>query len=243
MFKLTKWAFFLSVAAWIALGLSKDVLPEQGYYDLGKLNEPLQWPTSARPFTAQAGGQSYEITPVFEYELDGVVVSYHDADSFFDIWHHKDWKDFLNVRDLCVVWNSNVSQGVYREVAWDHDDWVCWVQWDNSAVGDRFVWREFSNNHLLTDQPRIARTIMSAEPGDHVHFSGVLATYANPSNGFHRGTSVVREDSGNGACETVFVREFEIVKKANQDLRSAYTVSKWMAIGSAVLLLVLACIV
>jgi hypothetical protein len=243
MFKLTKWTFFISLCAWIALGLTKDLLPKQDYYDLSRLNEPVQRATTTRPFTTEAGGQTYVVTPVFDYDLEGVVVSYHDADSFFDIWHHKDWKDFLNVRDLCVVWAGNVSTGVYREVGWDHDDWTCWVQWDNATIGEQFVWREFSNNHLLTDAAQIARKVMSAEPGDHVHFAGVLASYANPGNGFQRGTSVVREDSGNGACETVFVREFEIVKKANRHLRAAYTVAKWLTIGSVILLILLACIV
>jgi hypothetical protein len=239
----TKWIFLLSLAAWIALALTKDRLPQRDYYDVARLQDPVQTPTSTRPFTAQAGGQTYQINPLFDYELDGVVVSYHDADSFFDIWHHKEWKDFVNVRDLCVVWGSNVSEGVYRELAYDHDDWTCWVQWDSAEIGNRFVFRELSNNHLLADQLYIVRAIMSAQPGDHIHFSGVLATYANPANGFQRGTSVVREDTGNGACETVFVRDFQIVRKANPGQRAAYSVAKWLSIGSFVLLVVLALLV
>ncbi len=243
LFKSLKWIFYLSLAAWFALWLRKDTFPEPEFYDVSRLNDPAQSATGTRPFTAQAGGQTYQIAPVFDYDLEGIVVSYHNADSFFDIWHHQDWKDFLNVRDLCVVWGDNVRGGVYRELRFDHDDWTCWVHWDNPEVGERFAMRELSNNHLLSDQPRILRAIMSAEPGDHVHFSGTLASYANTGNGFQRGTSTVRDDTGNGACETVFVRDFEIVKKANQNLRAAYSIFKWLAIGSAVLLLVLACIV
>ena len=47
--------------------------------------------------------------------------------------------------------------------------------------------------------------------GDQVHFRGYLAEYSH-GGGFKRGTSIVRTDTGNGACETVFVEDVEILK-------------------------------
>jgi hypothetical protein len=32
---------------------------------------------------------------------------------------------------------------------------------------------------------------------------------------FHRGTSVTRDDTGNGACETIFVRELSVLRTAS----------------------------
>jgi hypothetical protein len=49
---------------------------------------------------------------------------------------------------------------------------------------------------------------MASEPGDHIRLKGVLAKYANKDSGFNRGTSITREDTGNGACETIYLNEF-----------------------------------
>ena len=38
---------------------------------------------------------------------------------------------------------------------------------------------------------------------------GWLAGYSN-DDGFRRGTSTTRDDTGNGACETIYVDEFQI---------------------------------
>ena len=49
---------------------------------------------------------------------------------------------------------------------------------------------------------------------------GMLANYENQANNFERGTSITRTDTGNGACETVYVTDFSIVKKGQQVLAS-----------------------
>ena len=159
--------------------------------------------------------------------LEGVVVSYHDADDFTDIWHHEKWLDFLNIRDLCVIWGSNVSSNVYRRMSFENDSWTCWAHWPDGDTGSRFSMSELSNNHLLVSDDALKRTLMSAETGDHIRISGQLARYENPANGFVRSTSTRRDDTGNGACETLFVETFEIIDKANPGWRSLATAARW----------------
>jgi len=69
--------------------------------------------------------------------------------------------------------------------------------------------------------------MMQAEPGDHIRLKGMLVEYRNPGNGFRRGTSVTRTDKGNGACETIYVNAFEIIRKANQGARHFYSAAFW----------------
>ena len=68
--------------------------------------------------------------------------------------------------------------------------------------------------------------------GDQVHFEGYLASYSN-GNGFHRGTSTTRTDTGNGACETVYVTEFDVTSAAPRGWRRLETLALWGAIASA----------
>lgn len=212
--------------------LLKDERPEPDYYDLDQLKAPLQTATDAPPFTTEVNGQRYRIKPLFDYELEGVVVSYHDSDSFADIWHHGKWQDFINIRDLCVIWGKNVRSGVYQEMDFSNDSWTCWAYWPDAATRTRFSMSQLSNNHLLSDDDDIKEQLMAAGPGDHIRLRGMLAAYANQFNGFKRGTSTTRTDTGNGACETIFLQDFEIVNEANPGVRRLYSASKWLAVLS-----------
>lgn len=217
----------------------KDKLPEPAYYDLGNFEAPKQTPTARTAFTTEVNKQEYNINPKFAYELDGVIVSYNDSGGFDDIWHHKRWKDFINLRDLCVIWGGNVESGVYRSMKFNNDSWA---SWPDAATGAPFKMNALSNNHLLTDNDSIKTALMAAEPGDHIRLKGVLAKYSNKSNGFNRSTSITREDTGNGACETIYLNEFEIVKKANRKARRLYVAAKWLTaiagIGFAIMFVI-----
>lgn len=226
----------LWVSLWV-MGLTffyKDALPPPTAYDPSYLEAPVQRPTAQEPFSTRVDGQEYTIEPKFDYQLHGVVVSYNDSDGITDIWHHKRWKDFLNLRDLCVIWGQNVETGVYRDMDFHNDSWTCWASWPDKETGSKFAMNALSNNHLLTDDEHIKAALMASEPGDLIRFKGVLATYANRANGFSRGTSTIRDDTGNGACETVFLDEFEIVKKANGKIRRLFQFAVWLSIISAV---------
>jgi len=67
----------------------------------------------------------------------------------------------------------------------------------------------------------------------------VLASYSHSNNQFQRGTSTTRTDTGNGACETIYIDNFSIVKEANSGWRQLYAVAKGGAILSLLGLLVL----
>ncbi|MCG6971191.1 MAG: hypothetical protein LJE85_15595 [Gammaproteobacteria bacterium] len=228
----SKWIFLCCL--FVALGsyFYKDRLPSPDFYDAYFLEAPLQTETSTTPFTAKVNKQQYYIEPRFDYDLTGVVVSYHDADVLWDIWHHGKWQDFINLRDLCVIWGSNVQTGVYLDMEFSNDSWTCWAYWPDRATGERFSPSELSNNHLLADKPLVKQALMSAEPGDHIRLKGVLASYRNPVNNFFRDTSTVRTDTGNGACETIYVKQFEILKKANPRIRALYGIAKWLCLLS-----------
>ncbi len=224
-----KWAFVISFALMMVVYFYKDKLPDPSAYDHVVLNPPLQTVTSREPFTLIAQNQHYEITPKFDYDLTGVVVTYNNADGFTDIWHYDVWKDFINVRDLCVIWNPNVKSGIYKKIQFSSDTWTCWFSWMDNDTTQKFKFNAVSNNHLLTDSNQIKASLLNAEIGDVVHFKGVLASYKNLDNGGSRGTSIKRDDTGNGACETVYLDEFDVVKKVNMRLRHFYTLTKWIA--------------
>lgn len=211
----------------MALSLwKKDQMPPVEFYDLSQLQSPRQTETYMDPFQVEANDITYNIYPEYDYTLHGVVVSYHDSDAWWDIYHHGSWQDFLNIKDLCVIWGRNVSSGVYRDMQFSNTTWTCFASWQDQHAGSLFSMTNLSNNHLLASDSAINEAIMSVEVGDHIALKGVLASYSHSDGQFTRGTSVVRTDTGNGACETIFIEEFEILSKANGGWRLTYSLSK-----------------
>lgn len=226
----------LLVCSLVALGISyfqKDILPEPSFYSTDIQQAPKQTDTLKRPFQVSVKDQTYTIKPKYDYELHGMVVSYHHSDSFADIYH-ADWEDHLNTKDICVIWGENVTSAIYKKLDFKNTTWTCWVSWDDHATGKQFKGNQLSNNHLLVHDSYISKQVRAAQPGDQIYLRGILAEYENPSNGFTRGTSTSRTDTGNGACETIYLDEFSVVKQANTGWRSVYDLAKIVAIVSLI---------
>lgn len=230
--KIFKWLLILSTLVFVTTYFYKDEMPDPDYYQNMSLTEPVQTKTHRDEFSVTANEQTYIIKPKFNYELQGVVVSHHNADDFGNIYHHKSWQDYINVRDICIIWGDNISSGVYKNMEFNSTTWTCWASWPDSETGRLFSMNQLSNNHLLATNDTIKQMLMSAETGDHIRIKGVLAEYSNPGNGFKRGTSISRDDTGNGACETIYIDEFDIITKANESIRSWNYAAKILALIS-----------
>jgi len=237
--RLLQLLLLLSIGLGVWSYQQKDRLPDPDHFDQASLTEPLQTKTARAPFEIDAGGITYQVNPQFDYQLNGVVVSFHDSDSWWDIYHQGSWQDFINVKDLCVIWGDNVASGVYQELAFKNSTWTCWVSWSDRETGRRFQMAKLSNNHLLVHDADITQALREVEVGDQISLSGVLASYSHSNNQFQRGTSTTRTDTGNGACETIYIDNFSIVREANSGWRQLYAVAKGGAILSLLGLLVL----
>jgi hypothetical protein len=185
----------------------KDVLPQALRPEL--LQEPQQRALSRAAFETTVNDITYTVQPLYIYDLYGLVVSSHDADTWWDNVHAQ-WNDKLNVMDLCVVWGKNLETGAYREASFSSSESWCYWESRSSPIDNTAS----SNNHLLADNPLLAKKIRAARIGDQVHFRGYLAEYShNHGFAFKRGTSTSRNDTGAGACETVYVQDFEILSQ------------------------------
>jgi hypothetical protein len=172
--------------------------------------EPRQRPTTKPPFRVDYAGVQYAVEPQFEYELDGLVVSYrqHDGESLM----HRLANDRLNMADLCVVWGGTAASPHLSEIDFWNGIFTCNFQTSSRVAWESIRPREIANNHLLSADDLIRREVRRVKIGDQIHVRGWLASYGN--GGHQRGTSITRDDAGDGACETIFVDDFEIVAAA-----------------------------
>ncbi len=203
--------FFLSVVFFIAsLLMNKYPLENEILADVVN-NEPEQLPTSRQPFKVNFDEFTYDLTPKYDYDIYGVVVTYFNYDSLLNIVHKYDPG---NVKDLCVVWGKNIKNSAYRHAQYGSSEFFCWAKWDPTAVALDLT--KLSNNHVIPATEKIRSIIDQARAGDQIHMQGYLVNYSVSKNGegiFSRNTSTTRLDTGNGACEVLYVTSIEILKK------------------------------
>jgi len=223
--RLAKFVLPAAAVAFAASMLMKGRLPDPASILPDLLDEPVQTETGLpAPFDVTRKNITYTVTPLFDYELWGLIVSYHHAASFLDISHEM-WKDYINVKDICVLWGKNVETGVYKRMKFRNRDFTCYYYYPDQETGRRFTENALSNNHLLPADPLVARAVMSARKGDQVHLEGWLVSYGIKDNPYRRMSSTSRSDRGNGACETIYVTRFEILKKANPEWHALAKIS------------------
>lgn len=205
----------------------RESLPPPTQLHPDVLAEPEQIPVRRPAFETVVKGIAYSVQPLYSYDISGLVVSRHDSDTFWD--HiHRDWNDKLNVVDLCVVWGSNVQTGAYLPVEFSSGQFTCNLRIRSQEAYDAFDLTKISNNHLLTDSKRLAKQLRDVRIGDQVRFRGYLAEYShNHGFPFKRGTSTVRTDTGDGACETIYVEDFEQLRPGGGPWRVLF----WVALG------------
>ncbi|MDD5654624.1 MAG: hypothetical protein PHR91_03180 [Candidatus Omnitrophica bacterium] len=185
-----------------------DIAPEL-------LKDPIQIETEyPEPIVFSRDGYDYSLTPLYDYEISGLIVGKMDY-RVFSI----DKYDSVFPGDLCMIWGPNVASRVYRDhaVKFSQDCRWCWVQWYGN-VG--FSMRELSNNHLLINNKYLESKFNRLLRGDQVKIKGKLVSVVAEAPGkpqsritWHSSTN--REDTGGGACEVIYVEDIQVLRKAN----------------------------
>jgi len=209
---------------WLAVSFwNRNNLPGNIDYVADIVAEPQQTKTRERPFNVVVNNVEYLIEPQFAYDLTGMIVSYrqHEGNSRM----HLQANDHLNVADVCVVWGDNTSSQLNKLDFWN-GIFTCNVFTRDQQAWDSFDMNQLSNNHLISEDESIRNRVRDIQIGDQIRVRGFLASYSNPRGG-KRGTSITRTDTGDGACETVYIDYFKIVQAAT----SYWRISMYIALG------------
>jgi len=113
MYRLVKIIFLLAL---ISLGLSfyfiKQPPPKNDF--LSDLQQsPLQAPTDKQEFSIEKNGITYNLKPMYDYEFYGTIVSFYNTSTWLDDFY-KRAGDFINIKDICVIWGDNINSEVYK---------------------------------------------------------------------------------------------------------------------------------
>ncbi len=201
--------------------------------------EPVQVKTYKNPFTVEMNEIKYTITPLYRYEIHGMVVSYFDTGTWYNRYHEQ-WQDYLNIKDIGLMWGESLKSGIYKYMNFRSGNWTLYTRFERDAPREKrkkYRRTQVSNNHLITDSEDINRKIMKTNRGDQIRIEGYLSEYEHGEH-FFRGTSTSRTDTGQGACETIFVTGYEILSAANVRWHNLYRISKLSIFAGFILIIV-----
>lgn len=226
--KALKIIFLIGIVLFFVSWQKKDILPDKKDILIELYQEPVQTETQVQPFETKAGSSTYTISPLYNYELYGLVVSYTNTLSWYNIYNQMS-KDYINTKDVCVIYGDNIQSEVYKLMGFKSDAFMCQPNFKYASAKEaitKYKNRCLSNNHLLAANRSINKKIMGLRRGDQIHIKGYLVKYtAGNWNGNWRASSTARDDYG---CEVIFVNDIEILSRANIFWNLIYIFAKYL---------------
>lgn len=157
--------------------------------------EPLQRPAgpASGPF------QQYGVTlrPRAEFLADGLLLSKK---------RYRDDAGDLSPIDLAIGWGRMSVPGILGDADVGQGGRWYYVTWKDGAlpIPPREMMRSSANVHIIPSTDDVSRSLMALRAGEKIRVTGWLVDVSGP-NGFSWNTSLSRTDTGDGACEILYV--------------------------------------
>lgn len=113
--------------------------------------------------------------------------------------------------DLAVGWGPMSDQQVLDRLRVTQSMRFFWYTYQNPPpIPKDQIINHATNIHIIPSTPELAASCRSLRCGALVHLSGELVEATGPHIGTWR-SSLSRTDSGNGACELLYLKEMELL--------------------------------
>lgn len=149
---------------------------------------------SATPFAHKG----YQVTPLAEFSLDARVLS----TEHYTLGRESD----LSPVDLALGWGPMSDSAVISQLSIRQSGRFYHWSAERLPIPKQAISRNSANMHMVPADARTEKTLKSLRPGEVVRLAGYLIR-ADAPDGWHWVSSLTRDDSGNGACELVWVKE------------------------------------
>ncbi len=187
--------FFIGLIVLALLGWF--FLPSGSAAPVGKLNvwaEPRQTETSARPFQFKG----YTLTPVADFDVSARVLS----KSIYRLGREAD----LAPVDLALGWQKMSDPAVLRKIDISQSNrFYHWYASDFSTPRHDIETMS-ANMHLIPANDTIDSQLRGVDKNSHIRLIGHLVDIRT-TDGWHWNSSRTRGDTGQGACEVIYVTQ------------------------------------
>lgn len=116
----------------------------------------------------------------------------------------------LAPEDLALGWGRMSDSDVLAKIAISQSGRFYYWHVDTFPIPRREIETSSANMHMIPSDDTVLRSLQRIRPGQVVHLEGFLVDASRP-NGWRWHTSMTREDTGDGACELVYVESIDPV--------------------------------
>jgi hypothetical protein len=145
--------------------------------------------------------QGYTLQPLARFSVEARVLSRED--------YHFDAGAGLAPVDLALGWGPMSDETVIAQLSISQSGRFYSWRADELPIPREQIEQHSANMHLIPADDRIERKIKRVRPGQIVRFSGFLVE-ARGAGDWRWRSSLTRNDTGNGACELIWIEDFSI---------------------------------
>ena len=175
--------------------------PEYIKYDNGivvSFDIPIQKNTQSESFIVEKDGKKFEITPLKDYILSGIVLSKKG---------YSDYGSKLAPYDFVFAWGELIDSENRKGVDfWQSSRWY-YFRTDSNQQDVNFIDDRSANVHLVPKNNNILKAIKSTPKFKEVTYIGKLISIRGIDDNFSWSSSLSRTDTGDGACELMYVEK------------------------------------
>ncbi len=159
---------------------------------------PQQVKTSLSPFKYKG----YTIIPLYSFTLEAKVLAKKSyRDSFGDI----------APIDIALGWNQMSDESVLKNIKISQRGrWYYWKT-PQFPIPRKNIETSSANMHLIHANDEVKKAIAAAKKGQIIKLQGELVRVKKEGETVWL-SSTTRNDTGDGACEVIYVRSFKIVE-------------------------------
>jgi hypothetical protein len=146
--------------------------------------------------------KNYQITPLATFEVEARVLS---------VKRYRSGRESeLSPIDLALGWGRMSDDKVLKDTKIRQSNRFAHWRVKEFPIPRREIEESSSNMHIIPATQHITQQLKDIRKGHVVRFNGYLVRVDAREN-WHWQSSLTRKDTGNGACELVWVEELDII--------------------------------
>jgi hypothetical protein len=166
-------------------------LPPRAAFDAAPLQSPL--PASLPAFRLEVA----TLQPLAGFSVDARVLSRED--------YHVGRETDLSPTDLALGWGRMRDSAVLSQLSISQASRWYEYRWHGTPpLPPSEIAQSSANMHMIPSDAEVAAALHRVRTGDHVRIDGWLVEATEP-DGWRWRSSMTRDDTGDGACEVIYV--------------------------------------
>lgn len=172
---------------------------------ISPIPDPVQWAAKDEPvISGQDNNYQWQITPRAHLQIGGRVLSRKT-------YRFGGWPIDISPLDLALGWGELGDPKVDQWINWRQSNrWYYYTWGDDSPYNADYLRLHSSNVHIIPATSSLAEALLKIREDDQIFLEGLLvdieATQSDDGRRWWNNSSLTRSDTGDGACEILYVK-------------------------------------